>query len=129
MKQKLVIIATALTLVLSGVPEAGAQWVNIDFPWGETTFSFAVASNYIFAGTGGGVYSSTNNGSVWTVTEGEGLTLARAVERLRARHLLSTTEKSSVNLTAAAVTVQFATDKLSLISLSAASDAAPLTYY
>jgi hypothetical protein len=64
MKQKLVIIASVLTLTLSAMPEAGAQWVQTSVP--SRGRCFAALGTYLFAGTeSSGVFRSTDNGSTW----------------------------------------------------------------
>jgi hypothetical protein len=49
------------------------QWVSANGPYGGTVTSFASNGSSIFAGTSGGVYRSTDNGSTWTFTS-NGLT-------------------------------------------------------
>ena len=50
-----------------------AQWVQTNGPYGGMINSLAVSGTNLFAGTGGGVFLSTNNGKSWTPT---GLTRA-----------------------------------------------------
>jgi hypothetical protein len=44
-----------------------AQWIQTAAPLGLTTSSFAVMGTTLFAGTSGGVYRTTDNGTLWTV--------------------------------------------------------------
>jgi len=43
-----------------------AQWIQTKGPYGGQINSFAVSGSNLFAGTGGGVFLSTNNGKSWT---------------------------------------------------------------
>src|SRR5689334_21695909 len=43
-----------------------AQWIQTHGPFGGHITSFAVSGTDLFAGTGGGVFHSTNNGTSWT---------------------------------------------------------------
>jgi len=43
-----------------------AQWIQTNGPGGGIVLSFAVSGTNLFAGTGGGVFLSTNNGTSWT---------------------------------------------------------------
>ena len=45
---------------------AFSQWVQTNGPYGGYVYSFAVSGTNLFAGTGGGVFLSTNNGTSWT---------------------------------------------------------------
>ena len=42
------------------------QWAQTNGPYGGRIFSLAIKGNNIFAGTGGGVFLSTNNGLNWS---------------------------------------------------------------
>ncbi len=53
-----------LSLMHAGV--AHAQWVHTNGPYGGQIISFAVSGTNLFAGTEGGVFLSTNNGTSWT---------------------------------------------------------------
>ena len=43
-----------------------AQWVQTNGPNGGTVNCFAISDTNIYAGTNGGVFLSTNNGTSWT---------------------------------------------------------------
>lgn len=45
---------------------ASAQWVHTNGPDGGTVYCFAISGTNIFAGTEGGVFLSTDNGTNWT---------------------------------------------------------------
>ena len=45
-----------------------AQWVQTNGPYGGNVKCFAVSGTNLFAGTGEGVFLSTNNGTNWTQT-------------------------------------------------------------
>src|SRR5665213_1201668 len=63
MKQKLSIIASVLMLSLAS--DASAQWVQTNGPSGGSIHVLAVSGTNLFAGTGGGMYRSSNNGTSW----------------------------------------------------------------
>ena len=48
MKQKLVIIASVLTLVLSATPDVGAQWVQTNGPTGQLSYAFTEMGTNLF---------------------------------------------------------------------------------
>jgi hypothetical protein len=52
---------------------AHAQWVQTNGPYGGMIISFAVSGTNLFAGTGDGVFLSTDNGTSWTIVN-NGLT-------------------------------------------------------
>jgi hypothetical protein len=63
--------SVVLALILSStllVNNSQSQWVQSDGIYGGTVYSYAINGSKIFAGTGLGVYTSTNNGSYWTRT-------------------------------------------------------------
>jgi hypothetical protein len=62
-----------LLLVWLGSNTAPAQWVQTNGPYGGFVYSFAVSGTNLFAGTFGGVFLSTNNGTSWTAVN-NGLT-------------------------------------------------------
>ena len=43
-----------------------AQWIQTNLSYGSYIHSFAASGTHFFAGTGGGVFLSTNNGTSWT---------------------------------------------------------------
>jgi photosystem II stability/assembly factor-like uncharacterized protein len=55
-----------LLLVSLGSNTAPAQWVQTNGPYGGLVNCFAVSGTNLFAGTRGGVFLSTNNGTSWT---------------------------------------------------------------
>jgi len=62
------IIIFALVMIIMGTCASYAQWTKTNCPSSGYSIScFAVNGNNIFAGSGGGVYLSTNNGTSWTV--------------------------------------------------------------
>ncbi len=64
-----------LALLLShvGLHSAHAQWVQTNGPYGGYINCFTVSGTNLFAGTSGGVFLSTNNGTSWTAVN-NGLT-------------------------------------------------------
>ena len=70
-KVRSILVLFLLSLMHGGV--AHAQWVQTNGPNGGMITSFAVSGRNLFAGTDGGVFLSTNNGTSWTAT---GLTRA-----------------------------------------------------
>ena len=63
-KVRSILVLFLLSLMHAGV--AHAQWVQTNGPYGGMIISFAVSGTNLFAGTGGGVFLSTNNGTSWT---------------------------------------------------------------
>ena len=59
------IICFALAVVLLS-PYASGQWIQANGPYGGHVYCFAVKGTNLFAGTAGGVFRSTNNGTSWT---------------------------------------------------------------
>ena len=55
-----------LLLVSVGVTPLLAQWVQTERIYGGFVYSFAISGTNLFAGTYGGVFLSTNNGTSWT---------------------------------------------------------------
>ena len=55
--------------------QSHAQWVQTNCPGGGTVKSLLVSGTNLFAGTGGGVFLSTNEGATWTAVN-SGLTYA-----------------------------------------------------
>jgi len=53
-------------VVLLGAQSLQAQWIQTNGPYGGTINCFAVNGSNLFAGTDGGVFRSTNNGTSWT---------------------------------------------------------------
>ena len=53
-------------VVLLGAQSLQAQWIQTNGPYGGSSRCFAVNGSNLFAGTGGGVFLSTNNGTSWT---------------------------------------------------------------
>ena len=47
-------------------PLCAAQWVSFNGPYGGVVTSLGVIGTSVYAGAGGAVYRSTNNGSIWT---------------------------------------------------------------
>jgi hypothetical protein len=43
-----------------------AQWIQTNGPYGGFVYSYALSGTNLFAGTEGGVFLSTNNGTTWT---------------------------------------------------------------
>jgi hypothetical protein len=66
MKNKLVLIASILSLTFSSAGSLKAQWVQTNGPLGGWVRCFAENDTNLFAGTQGGVFRSTNNGADWT---------------------------------------------------------------
>jgi hypothetical protein len=78
MKQKMVIIASVLTIALSAVPDAGAQWAEANGEAGGSVSCIAACGMNLFAGTQGaggdyinGVYISTDSGISWALTSSQ----------------------------------------------------------
>jgi len=59
-----------------------AQWVQVASPYGGVVRCFVVSGTYLFAGTNGGVFRSTNNATNWTPANA-GLTNFRAPLKIR----------------------------------------------
>ena len=59
-------ILLLMALVSFGSSHLMAQWIQTNGPEGGGVGCFAVSDTNLFAGTGGGVYRSTNNGTSWT---------------------------------------------------------------
>jgi hypothetical protein len=59
-------VRTILLFSIIFIYTANAQWVQANGPYGGRIQSLLVAGSNIFAGTGEGVYLSTNNGVSWT---------------------------------------------------------------
>jgi len=53
-------------VVLLRAQNLQAQWIQTNGPYGGTIYCFAVNGSNLFAGTFGGVFLSTNNGTSWT---------------------------------------------------------------
>jgi outer membrane protein assembly factor BamB len=70
-KVRSILVLFFLSLMHGGV--AHAQWVQTNGPYGGMIISLAVSGTNLFAGIGGGVFRSTNNGTSWTVVN-NGLT-------------------------------------------------------
>ena len=68
-------------LILFLTPEISPQWVQTNETNDLTFMSLAVSDMNLFAGTYGGVYLSTNNGTSWTAVN-SGLTTVSAVHAL-----------------------------------------------
>jgi hypothetical protein len=64
------VLAISLTLFAFIV---NAQWIQTNGPVGGTVNCVAISGTNIFAGTKGGIFLSTNNGSSWTAVN-NGLT-------------------------------------------------------
>jgi photosystem II stability/assembly factor-like uncharacterized protein len=62
-KVRSIVVLFLLSLMHGGV--AHAQWVQTNGPYGGRIISLAVSGTNLFAGTGGGVFLSTNNGTSW----------------------------------------------------------------
>jgi hypothetical protein len=75
MKTQLISLTLAIVLVC---PSASAQWVQTNAPSGGRVLCFVSAGTNLFAGTGGGVFLSTNNGTNWTAVN-SGLTTTAVV--------------------------------------------------
>ena len=43
-----------------------AQWNQTNGPYGASVNAFGATPSKLFAGTGGGIFSSTNNGTSWS---------------------------------------------------------------
>jgi len=63
MKTQLISLTVAIIFVCSS---ANAQWVQTNAPSGGRVLCFTPAGTNLFAGTEGGVFLSTNNGTHWT---------------------------------------------------------------
>ncbi len=74
MKTKLTLFASILFLAF-GATRASAQWVHtpLDTGWANC---FAVSGTNLFAGAGGGVFLSTDNGASWTAVGLTGWTVS-----------------------------------------------------
>ncbi len=68
MKQKLLILASVLTLALSAAPEASAQWVQTSAPDSGAVIGFAEIGPYFFAVINGKLFRSSDNGGTWFST-------------------------------------------------------------
>jgi hypothetical protein len=55
-----------LVMVFFIVTNSNGQWVQTNGPCGGIVYSLAVSGTNLFAGTGDGVFLSTNNGTNWT---------------------------------------------------------------
>src|ERR1700733_6487216 len=67
MKLKLNLIAFILLLIVGIVPDAVAQWVQTNGPYGGDVLCFAVDGSKLFAGTSeNGIFVSTDDGTTWT---------------------------------------------------------------
>src|SRR5258706_5821872 len=64
--KKIYLPGMILLLFFVGRCEALAQWVQTNGPYGSRVLCFAVSGTNLFAGTPGGVFLSTNNGTSWT---------------------------------------------------------------
>ena len=63
-----------LVLLILSIPTR-AQWIQTNGPDGGGVCSFATLGTNLFAGTSGGIFLSTNNGSSWSAVN-TGLTSA-----------------------------------------------------
>lgn len=63
MRTQFICLAQVLILLC---PLALAQWVQTNGPCGGFVSCFAISGTNLFAGTNGGVFLSTNNGTSWT---------------------------------------------------------------
>ena len=63
-KVRSIMVLFFLSLMHAGV--AHAQWVQTNGPYGGMIQCLAVSGTNLFAGTDGGVFLSTNNGTSWT---------------------------------------------------------------
>jgi Secretion system C-terminal sorting domain len=63
---KILFVVLAMLIAMN----ANGQWVQMNngLPQNEIILSFNSSGNYIYAGTGSGVYVSTNSGVIWTQT-------------------------------------------------------------
>ncbi len=66
--QKLVMLASVLTLALSAAPDVSAQWVQTAVPQGDGGLCFASLGTMLFVGTGHAIYCSTDSGVSWNMT-------------------------------------------------------------
>jgi hypothetical protein len=80
MKKFLVWLAIGGGLLVLSSHTVSAQWVSANGPNGGNIRCLAVSGGNIFAGTDGGVYLSTNNGTSWTAVN-SGLTNALVIDR------------------------------------------------
>ena len=53
-------------LIVVVVSTCDAQWIRTNGPYGGNVHSYTVSGTNLFAGTNGGVFLSTNNGTGWT---------------------------------------------------------------
>jgi len=63
-------------VALLATPSLQAQWIQTNGPDGGNVWCFAVNGSNLFAGTGDGVFRSTNNGTSW-IAVNTGLTNTR----------------------------------------------------
>ncbi len=66
MKQKLVIIASVLTLAISGAKEVNAQWASTNGPNGGRINTLFETNMNLIAGTDSGIFLTAGNRSNWT---------------------------------------------------------------
>jgi hypothetical protein len=59
------LLAFFAAVVLLGAQSLQAQWIQTSGPYGGSIECFAVNGSNLFAGTDGGVFLSTNNGTSW----------------------------------------------------------------
>ncbi|MFH0988474.1 MAG: cohesin domain-containing protein [bacterium] len=61
------LIAVTILICLFNISEAQSNfWQQTNGPYGGTVKCFTVSGTSLFAGTDGGVFLSTNNGTIWT---------------------------------------------------------------
>src|SRR5271166_5372054 len=65
MKSELVLIVSVLFVAIVDPTGVRAQWEQTNGPYGGAVYSLAVSGSNLFAGTGQGVYLSTDNGTSW----------------------------------------------------------------
>src|SRR5438105_1830275 len=73
MRQKIALFASllAVAIIIFGfAPSARCQWVQAAGPYGASVNCFTVSGTYLLAGTGGGAYRSSNNGTTWAAATG-----------------------------------------------------------
>jgi hypothetical protein len=72
-----IVAACVLTCARGGAVSPADFWQKTTGPYGGTVFALVInASRTILAGTSGGVYLSTNNGTSWTPVN-TGLSIAK----------------------------------------------------
>ncbi len=65
MKRNLILIAPIFMLAFGAAPDASAQWVQTNGPYGGNITALAKEGNYLYAGCENGIFRSSNNGKSW----------------------------------------------------------------